>query len=89
MEKMYNVQLLPLKHQQDMRKFDLDLKQLRFGCASFYGRDEHVVTCPNQFASRSTVQSLTFYITGHLFSFGIPSLSLLETLLPSVHSNAG
>jgi len=24
-----------------------------------------------------------------VFSFGIPSLSLLETLLPSVHSNAG
>ena len=33
--------------------------------------------------------SVSALFPGHLFSFGIPSLSLLDTLLPSVHSNAG
>ena len=33
-----------------------------------------------------TLDNILFH--GHLFSFGITSLSLLETLLPSVHSNA-
>ena len=46
--------------------------------------DQSLLTIPR---TNLTIGQRAF--PGHLFSFGIPSLSLLETLLPPVHSNAG
>jgi len=95
---MNQLQWLPIQAQIDFKIATLTYKALSSGQPAYLrelispykplrqlrSSDQSLLTIPR---TNLTIGQRAF--PGHLFSFGIPSLSLLETLLPSVHSNAG